>query len=298
MIDAFTIRQVYASPLMHDKPSTAPAHEFHLSDHTVLILCGRDSVSFAQSQFMNDVTLLGDGQWQWNGWLNAKGRVIALFALLRVDANTLWLVLPDMAASALAERLQRYVFRSKVRLTVADIAVTGQFDAPQDAQGNTLAHSGEIIELDLSAEGGPRCWRLGPALAAADSSALTRWAAFDLQHGLPRLPASHTEQWTPQQLSLERLSAFSIKKGCYPGQEIVARTHFLGQAKRATSLLQTPLPLALDTIVSDGQQELGRVLACADTWALAVLPLQNTPTTLQCAEQRVQALPFYSGLAR
>ena len=62
--------------------------------------------------------------------------------------------------------------------------------------------------------------------------------AFDLEHGLPRLPASQAEHWTPQQLSLERLGAFSVKKGCYPGQEIVARTHFLGKAKRGLALLE------------------------------------------------------------
>ena len=55
---------------------------------------------------MNDVALLGDGQWQWNGWLNAKGRVIALFALLRLDSETLWLLLPDVPAEGLAEQLR------------------------------------------------------------------------------------------------------------------------------------------------------------------------------------------------
>ena len=54
-----------------------------------------------------------------------------------------------------------------------------------------------------------------------------------MRHGLPRLPASQREQWTPQQLALDRLAAYSVKKGCYPGQEIVARTHFLGKAKRS-----------------------------------------------------------------
>ena len=114
---------------MHDKPQAAPAHEFALPGHAVLALSGRDAVGFAQAQFMNDVTVLADGQWQWNGWLTPKGRVIALFALLRVDAETLWLVLlPEVDAAALAARLQRFVFRSKV--TLAPLTVPVKYTGP------------------------------------------------------------------------------------------------------------------------------------------------------------------------
>ena len=83
---------------MPDNPQAAPAHEFDLPTHTVLALHGRDALAFAQAQFMNDVAALADGGWQWNGWLTPKGRVIALFALLRRDAETLWLLLPDFDA--------------------------------------------------------------------------------------------------------------------------------------------------------------------------------------------------------
>ena len=72
MIDAFTTPPVYVRKPMHDKPQAAPAHEFALPGHAVLALSGRDAVGFAQAQFMNDVTVLADGQWQWNGWLTPK----------------------------------------------------------------------------------------------------------------------------------------------------------------------------------------------------------------------------------
>ena len=85
---------------MSDNPHPAPTQDFRLPGHAVLALAGRDAVAFAQAQFMNDVAALGDGQWQWNGWLTPKGRVIALFALLRIDAETLWLILPDADAQA------------------------------------------------------------------------------------------------------------------------------------------------------------------------------------------------------
>ena len=76
---------------MPDKPDPC----FALPDQAVIALHGRDALAFAQAQFMNDVAALADGQWQWNGWLTAQGRVIALFVLLRRDAESLWLVLGD-----------------------------------------------------------------------------------------------------------------------------------------------------------------------------------------------------------
>src|SRR3546814_3450771 len=76
--------------------------------------------------------------------------------------------------------------------------------------------------FDFSGDGGARTLWAGPGLASTDDlDARARWVAFDLAHGLPRLAESQIEKWTPQQLSLERLHAYSVKKGCYPGQEIV-----------------------------------------------------------------------------
>ena len=88
---------------MPDNPQAALAPWFRLSDHRLLSLEGRDAVAFAQAQTMNDVAALEDGRWQWNGWLTAKGRVIALFGLVRIASDTVWLVVPDADADALAE---------------------------------------------------------------------------------------------------------------------------------------------------------------------------------------------------
>src|SRR3954464_11472860 len=97
---------------------------FALPDHRILALEGPDAVRFAHAQFMNDVTALADGQWQWNGWVTPKGRILALFALWRWGAQSLWLLLPDADPAELSAALQRFVFRSKVSLTVrADLHV-------------------------------------------------------------------------------------------------------------------------------------------------------------------------------
>ena len=91
-----------------------------LGGFTLLAAEGPDAEAFLQAQLMNDVRALSPRQWQWNGWLNAKGRVQALFALIRLAPDAFWLVLPDFAAIELVPLLQRYVFRSKVKLRVVD----------------------------------------------------------------------------------------------------------------------------------------------------------------------------------
>jgi folate-binding Fe-S cluster repair protein YgfZ len=81
---------------------------------------GRDAGAFLQAQLMNDVSQLGVGDWQWNGWLSPKGRVIALTLLLRRGEQSYWLVLPDYPATRLADDLRRFQFRSKLSLRARD----------------------------------------------------------------------------------------------------------------------------------------------------------------------------------
>lgn len=278
----------------------APLPDFALPDHTVLALQGADAVTFAQSQFMNDVAALADGQWQWNGWLTPKGRVIALFALLRIDAQTLWMLLSDVAVTELVTQLQRYVFRSKVTLKSIDTTVAANFCAPLQAKDAAFAVIEEdSIELDLGSEAGPRRLRIGGTPAPEEHAAAARWMQTDLAHGLPRLPASQCEQWTPQQLSLERLRAFSVKKGCYPGQEIVARTHFLGQVKRGVSLYEAASTLIVgDDVVVGTDRSIGKIICSAGTTALAVVPLDAPTEDLSCGGIALTTMTLMDGLAR
>ena len=266
-----------------------------LPDHAVVALEGPDAAAFAHAQFANEVLALAPGNWQWSAWLTPKGRVIALFALLRLADDRVWLLLPDYPADLLAEQLRRFVFRRKLKIEVrSDLAVHGAFAASQMADGARLAEHDGIVELDFSGEGGARTIRIGSFPAVENTELASRWFAFDLAHGLPRLPESQREQWTPQQLSLERLPAFSVKKGCYPGQEIVARTHFLGQAKRSLALLESDAPLAVDSDVESEGKVIGKIVSATATapWrGLAVLPLERGETAMR-------ELPLLEGLRR
>ena len=289
---------------MSDKPSTDQAPVFALSGWSALRLEGTDAARFAQAQFMGDVDALAPGQWQWNGWLTPKGRVIALFALLRQDAQTLRLLLPDAEPAALATALSRYVFRSKLRIVPEpELAVSGRFGAPRHAAGAAFAGQDPAsgLELDLGGDGGARTLLIGPEAAPQAPDLDSRWRGFDLAHGLPRLAADQAEQWTPQQLSLGRLRAYSVKKGCYPGQEIVARTHFLGQAKRGLARLEAGAPMPAGQVVAAQAQDrsLGTIVSREGRQALAVLPLElDEDANLLAGEVPCHRMPLLDGLAR
>jgi hypothetical protein len=284
---------------MSDNPQVSPDSFFRLR-FGVLAVSGPDAVKFLHAQCMSDVAALAPGHWQWSGWLTPKGRVIALFALLRLDEQTAWLVLPDVDAATLAAQLKRFVFRSKLAIEVRDdLVVAGAFQAPQQAEGARLAGSaGDGVELDMGGEGGPRALRITIRAADDDAVARARWTRFDLAHGLPRLPPSQAEQWTPQMLSLERLRAFSVKKGCYPGQEIVARTHFLGQAKRGLALLEADALPDVGAEVRAGGQASGTLVSRAEGLALAVLPLEHDAAALSADGVPVRERSLLGGLAR
>ena len=286
---------------MSDNPQALHGLDFALPDHRVIALSGRDATAFAQAQFMSDIKALAPGQWHWSGWLTPRGRVVALFALLKLGEETLWLLAPDADPVALAAGLQRFLFRAKVAIGVRDeLQVAGSFAQPLHARGSQVHGSTESgIELDMGAAGGPRTLRILPAsTAASDPASVTRWMSFDIEHGLPRLPASQSDQWTPQQLSLERLRAFSVKKGCYPGQEIVARTHFLGRAKRGLALFECDASIPVGTSVLIGADAVGEVVSGTDHRALAVVSLDRPMEAAQVEGAMLRPLELRSGLER
>ncbi|WP_062354079.1 folate-binding protein YgfZ [Pseudoxanthomonas mexicana] len=287
---------------MADNLSRTSPPVFALPDHALVVLEGPDAVAFAQAQFANDVATLAPGRWQWNAWLTPKGRVMAVFAVAKRTQDSLWLVLPDHPADTFVEALRRFVFRRKLEIEVpAGVAVSGLFAQPAHARGAALDDADGVLELDVGGDGGPRTWRIGPAVAA-DAASQSAWQVADLRHGLPRLPASQREQWTPQQLALDRLAAYSVKKGCYPGQEIVARTHFLGKAKRSLQCFSAAGVIADGTPVREGDRDVGEV-ACAapdstGSVMLAVMPLEHAGHDVVADGHLLTRQPLLDGLRR
>lgn len=272
------------------------------TDFGLLRLSGVDAEVFAQSQFANDVNALAPGQWQWSCWLNAKGRVLATFALARPRPGELLLILPDGRAEALGQALARFVFRRKVKLDLAqELAVSGALQPPALASGNQLGTLEDgTLELDMGGDGFARSLRIGTAAASTpvDGGLDGHWRQIDLRLGLVRLEESQLEAWTPQQLGLDRLGGYSVRKGCYPGQEIVARTHFLGKAKRAVALLSLEGPASAGAAVQAEGRDVGQLASVAGDVALAVLPLEGVQAPLLVNGVAAHMQPLASGLAR
>lgn len=274
-----------------------------LPDLVVVALSGVDACAFAHAQFANEVLALAPGHWQWNCWLSPKGRVLAVFTLLKRTPEELLLIVPDYQSASLPLALQRFVFRRKLTIGVRnDLSVSGAFAAVSQGATAQITTLGEDLLLDFSGAGGARSLRIGSPAAASDEHFAQRWHHYDLRHGLARLPAQQLDRWTPQQLSLDRLHAYSVKKGCYPGQEIVARTHFLGKAKRGLALFASTGPLATGDHVKTADREVGEIVSAASegntSLALAVLPLDREPGELQASGSALQETPLLPGLAR
>lgn len=273
-----------------------------LSGHALLSLRGPDAALFAHAQFSSDVTALPLRHWQWSAWLSAKGRTLAVFQLLRLDEEHVLLVLADGDADAIASQLQRFVFRRKVKIEArTDLAVAGSFTAPEAASGAAIALEGDALELDVGSDALPRTLKIAPAPADAttgDPAFELAWCQSDLRYGVPRLAIDQREQWTPQQLGLDRLNGYSVKKGCYPGQEIVARTHFLGKAKRALQLLRVADGAASGAKVEQNGAAIGAVASVAGNLALAVLPLEMAEGALSVGGAEAHPVPLLNGLAR
>ncbi len=278
------------------------AHDL-LTDRQLVTFEGPDALAFAQAQFASDVPSLIDSHWHWSAWLTAKGRTIAVFQLIRLSSDALLLVFADGDAAMIASQLQRFVFRKKVKISVRDdLQVRGAFSVPAAAVRETAVGTlDDGLELDMGAEALPRVMQVvrSTALpAATDQASTLAWRQADLRFGLPRLADTQREQWTPQQLGLDRLNAYSVRKGCYPGQEIVARTHFLGKAKRSLQLLQLSSPAEAGAGVEQDGAALGTLACTAGDLGLAVLPLETSEGALTVGGQPAQRLALLDGLAR
>jgi len=225
-----------------------------LSHNALLAITGDDATAFLQGQLTNDVEALAEGAAQWNGWCTAKGRLLATFLLLRRPHEYL-LMLPAEIAAGVAKRLGMFVLRSKVKIADASsrlvrMGLAGS-QAPhlvREAFGDT-PHAMHSIEHD-----GATCVRLDErrfvifadrAVAAELEARLAReatpvraeaWEWTGLHAGIPTIVAATQEAFVPQMANFELVGGVSFRKGCYPGQEIVARTQYRGALKRRMAL--------------------------------------------------------------
>lgn len=228
-----------------DPPSKTACSDWSLpAEAHLLRIEGADALAFAQAQFASDLRELAVGRWQWSAWLDAQGRVRALLQLARSDEQTLIALLRGGGGDALAQLLGRYVLRSRVRITPQR---AGLHARPLVA-GNNGAATQEATHLRLDAGSYALDLHFADSNVVEDPNDRAAAALATVRAGHPWLPESALGELLPPALSLLRLQAVSLGKGCYPGQELVARLHYRGGHKRRLARVRLSTPQAPGTL--------------------------------------------------
>ena len=226
-----------------------------LTDLGLIAVTGEDAARFLHSQLTNDVEHLGSSDARLAGYCSPKGRLLASFLIWK-SAEAIMLQVPRDVQAAVQKRLQMFVLRAKVKLTDATpehvilgigganaaAALQQWFPAlPATPYTKVDSPAGTLIRV-ADAAGTPRYQWIGPQESAQQAwpilSQMLRpvgpqaWRLAEIQAGIPQITQATQEQFVPQMINFELIGGVSFKKGCYPGQEIVARSQYLGKLKR------------------------------------------------------------------
>ena len=251
-----------------------------LSGWSVLRASGEEAAKFLHGQLTQDFALMAANQARLAGYCSAKGRLLASFIGWKEAPDQILLALPAEVLPATLKRLSMFVMRAKCKLTddgaqwqlwglAGASAQTWLGDAaPAEVWERRSLHDASVIRLPDAA--GLRRYLLAQAQgsSAPDLPLMTEheWQWLDIQSGLAWVRGPTVEQFVPQMINLELLGGVNFQKGCYPGQEIVARSQYRGSIKRRTFLFDTDAPATLGQEVfhsSDAEQPAGMVAAIA-----------------------------------
>jgi len=224
---------------------------FDLSDQGLIKVSGEDAESFLQNQLTNDIRNVTETTHQASAWCSPKGRIIANFQIFMSDGSYVLAVATDLIEYVI-KKLRMYVMMSKV--TVEDVTrsmvhfgYTGDLkkiigNAPS-ASNQTLQYNNlsilrladnesryEIFGDVFNISDAKQLWKQCAADAIAVDS--NGWSYLNIASGLPNISEASSEAWVPQMVNYIAIGGVDFKKGCYPGQEIVARLNYLGKTKR------------------------------------------------------------------
>ena len=253
--------------------------------HLALIeASGDEAKAFLHSQLTSDVNHLADGQAQHAGWCSAKGRMQASFVVWHAGGSYRLALAADLLEATL-KRLQMFVLRAKVKLVAQNDQVLLGLSGDQAAEALAVAGlPAPVAPLDIIVADGCTVLRLdsgrflvaAPAAAApglwqkltvkARPAGTAAWRWLDVQAAFPLVTLATKEEFVPQMADFEKIGGVSFHKGCYPGQEVVARTQYLGKVKRHLYRLSSGVPLqAGDDLFSPDNldQASGKVMSAA-----------------------------------
>jgi folate-binding protein YgfZ len=234
-------------------PREAGCALMDLSHLGLIRVAGEDAESFLQGQITNDVREVSSSHTQLAGHCSAKGRMLASFRVLRLD-DVFYLQLPRVVLPAALKRLRMFVLRAKVTVEDASdslvcIGLAGACapgllaehipNIPASDHGMTQANGVAVVRIPGPT---PRFEILGPVTAieplwgglATQATPVdgAYWALLDIRAGIPTVYPETADAFVPQMTNLQLIDGVSFTKGCYAGQEVVARMQYLGKLKR------------------------------------------------------------------
>lgn len=232
-----------------------------LSHYGLLSFSGEDASTFLQSQLSCDIKEVNADHAQYGSYCTPKGRVLASFILWQNNAE--WIMrLPESLSVGLQKKLSMFILRSKVKTAncsdrwvrfgvagkesrkwvegVIETSLNGcsRLNVIPAKRAIVLCHAPGRLELIASIDQAQKLWQ-GLCTNARPAGAAC-WDWLEIQAGIPNITAATQEQFLPQMINLDIIGGVSFRKGCYPGQEIVARTQYLGKLKRRMYLAHIP----------------------------------------------------------
>lgn len=264
--------------MIKHNPST-----YNLNKLSIISLDGQDAKEFIQGQITNDINLVSNKQSIYAGYCSPKGRLIAFFHIVKFQESFL-LLCPSSISTEISKKLSMYVLRAKViiklnpeYLTFFGVSLNKEnkntnnlFSNPPKSPMNTVFHD-EISITKLPGQDerlliiglSKKCNSLLKGLQPNSNNLNNKdWFSDDIRTKIPNIFLETQNQFIPQSLNLDLINAINFKKGCYTGQEIVARTHYLGQPKRRMYLGSVHLdkePKFGETIIAD-EENVGQVV--------------------------------------
>jgi folate-binding protein YgfZ len=294
-----------------------------LSYLAIIEISGADAESFLNAQFTSNIKNLSEHQLQFSAWCNPKGQVKTTFYIYR-HADNFYILLPEGLKISFLKQLGMYILRADVQLTDLSDSLTrlglcleksdvGQSDILNQLPDNLAVLPLAATETELSSRQSRYIIVTDIEQAKSIQDTLTEqltdtdsylWKGLDIQAGIPWLTQETSEKFLPQMLNLDLMGALDYQKGCYPGQEIIARLHYRGQLKRrlclATCTTDT-YPESGDPVLSHENNTVGTVInaqASEDIYyLLAVIDNDSIENKLSLrepdgSELNLQTLPY------
>ncbi len=264
---------------------TEPADDTLL---TAIRVSGKDRIEFLQGQLTQDLAGLSPQQPLLAGWNSPKGRLF-LISWVADWQDAVWLAVPAPLAAAIARRLTMFVLRADVRIECSPLRVWPTINNSSKDDNLTNCYSDDNF-LRLQVPGGG--WQIAGDTSAASSG---DWRLANIRAGMPVVWPQNSEAFVPQMVNLDLLGGISFSKGCYVGQEIVARTQNLGRIKRRMFRFRADSSAIApgDQVMADGTR-VGTVVDAVDGNLLAVVRLAELTAQLSVggAPLRLAELPY------